>query len=190
MAYIPLMEQMKFVGHYLIIAIYLEKQFLMNKENLLNEALNRYFKSVKESHPNLIEREILEIAANLAIKEVEKKLGEGTKLINTNDGPISRVDHKWQQEKGSNISNDGFFIAEEDLRLRGGGEVLGTKQSGFMDFRLANPYEHHDLLLAAADDAKLILHQDPHFTTERGKALCHLLYLFEYDKQIQYAKAG
>ena len=81
----------------------------MNKENLLNEALNRYFKSVKESHPNLIEREILEIAANLAIKEVEKKLGEGTKLINTNDGPISRVDHKWQQEKGSNISNDGFF---------------------------------------------------------------------------------
>ena len=103
------MEQMKFVGHYLIIVIYLEKQFLMNKENLLNEALNRYFKSVKESHPNLIEREILEIAANLAIKEVEKKLGEGTKLINTNDGPISRVDHKWQQEKGSNISNDGFF---------------------------------------------------------------------------------
>ena len=81
----------------------------MNKENLLNEALNRYFKSVKESHPNLIEREILEIAANLAIKEVEKKLGEGTKLINTNDGPISRVDHKWQQEKGSNISSDGFF---------------------------------------------------------------------------------
>ena len=43
------------------------------------------------------------------LDEVEKKLGEGTKPINTNDGPISRVDHKWQQEKGSNISNDGFF---------------------------------------------------------------------------------
>ncbi len=87
-------------------------------------------------------------------------------------------------------SNDGFFIAEEDLRLRGGGEMLGTKQSGFMDFRLANPYEHHDLLLAASDDAKLIFNQDPHFTTERGKALRVLLYLFEYDKQLQYAKAG
>lgn len=87
-------------------------------------------------------------------------------------------------------SNDGFFIAEEDLRLRGGGEVLGTKQSGFMDFRIANPYEHHDLLLAAADDAKLILHNDPKLESERGKALKILLYLFEYDRQIQYAKAG
>lgn len=87
-------------------------------------------------------------------------------------------------------SNDGFFIAEEDLRLRGGGEILGTKQSGFMDFRIANPYEHHDLLLAAADDAKLIMHQDPLLTSARGKALKTLLYLFEYDKQIQYVKAG
>ncbi len=77
-------------------------------------------------------------------------------------------------------SNDGFFIAEEDLRLRGGGEVLGTKQSGFMDFKLANPYEHHDLLLAASDDAKLILNQDPKFETERGKALKLLGDIFEY----------
>ena len=74
------------------------------KEQMLNEALNRYYNQVKEVHPNLSDRDILEMAANMAITEVE-----GTKTIHTNDGhELSRVDHAWQQSKGSKISDDGF----------------------------------------------------------------------------------
>jgi ATP-dependent DNA helicase RecG len=87
-------------------------------------------------------------------------------------------------------SNDGFFIAEEDLRLRGSGEILGTKQSGLMEFRIANPYEHHELLLTASKDAQLILHEDPFLQSDRGKALHILLHLFEYDRHMHYLRAG
>ncbi len=87
-------------------------------------------------------------------------------------------------------SNDGFYLAEEDLRLRGGGEVLGTKQSGLPNFKIANLTEHFDLLKAANDDSKLIMQTDPDLQTTRGKALRTLLYLFEYDSQMKYLKVG
>ena len=78
-------------------------------------------------------------------------------------------------------SEDGFLIAEKDLELRGGGEVLGTRQSGFTNFKLANLDYHARLLDIANKDAKLILNTDPELKTPRGKALHHLLYLFEQD---------
>jgi ATP-dependent DNA helicase RecG len=81
-------------------------------------------------------------------------------------------------------SDDGFIIAEEDLKLRGGGEVLGTKQSGLPQFRTAILPEDNDLLFTARDDVKYILEMDPKLTSTRGLALRELLYLFEYDKQI------
>lgn len=87
-------------------------------------------------------------------------------------------------------TEDGFSIAEEDLMLRGSGEVLGTRQSGMPLFRMAQFPEHAELLLAARDDAKLILHRDATLSTARGLALRSLLYLFEYDTQIQYLKSG
>ncbi|NDF12732.1 MAG: ATP-dependent DNA helicase RecG [Proteobacteria bacterium] len=87
-------------------------------------------------------------------------------------------------------TEDGFRIAEEDLMLRGSGEVLGTRQSGMPLFRVAQFPEHGELLLAARDDAKLILHRDSALATARGLALRNLLYLFEYDTQIQYLKSG
>jgi ATP-dependent DNA helicase RecG len=87
-------------------------------------------------------------------------------------------------------SDDGFRIAEEDLRLRGAGEVLGTRQSGLPEFRIAELGAHGDLLATARDDAKLILERDPTLKTERGEALRHLLYLFERDSAIQYLQSG
>lgn len=87
-------------------------------------------------------------------------------------------------------SNDGFYLAEEDLRLRGGGEILGTKQSGLPDFKVASLYDHFDLLKAANDDARLIMHNDQSLKTRRGEALRVLLYLFGYDSQVKYLQAG
>lgn len=87
-------------------------------------------------------------------------------------------------------TEDGFVIAEEDLKLRGGGEVLGTRQSGLPEFRIADLPRDEALLSAARDDARLILNQDPELATERGKALRHLLYLYERDEAIRLLKAG
>ncbi len=87
-------------------------------------------------------------------------------------------------------TDDGFRIAEEDLRLRGAGEVLGTRQSGLPDFRLADIGAHEELMLAARDDAKLALERDPHLSSERGRALRVLLYLFERDAAVAYSRSG
>jgi ATP-dependent DNA helicase RecG len=87
-------------------------------------------------------------------------------------------------------TEDGFRIAEEDLRLRGGGDVLGTRQSGVPGFRLAQLAVHGDLLRTARDDAALILARDPDLASERGQALRTLLYLFERDEAIRLLGAG
>ncbi len=87
-------------------------------------------------------------------------------------------------------TEDGFRIAEEDLMLRGSGELLGTKQSGMPGFKIARFPEHGELLLAARDDVKLLLAHDPRLESPRGKALRTLLYLFEYDAQMQYLAGG
>ena len=87
-------------------------------------------------------------------------------------------------------TEDGFLIAEKDLELRGGGDILGVKQSGVTDFKIANLAAHGDLLAAARDDAKLIITRDPKLENERGEALKTLLYLFERDQAIQYFRSG
>ena len=87
-------------------------------------------------------------------------------------------------------TEDGFRIAEEDLRLRGAGEMLGTQQSGLPIFRIADLAVHGDLLATARDDASLIMNRDPHLQTPRGDALRHLLYLFERDEAIRLLASG
>lgn len=87
-------------------------------------------------------------------------------------------------------TEDGFVIAEEDLRLRGGGEILGTRQSGLPEFKLADLSLHGDLLAAARDDAALILARDPDLTSDRGQALRVLLYLFERDAAVHTLRSG
>jgi ATP-dependent DNA helicase RecG len=87
-------------------------------------------------------------------------------------------------------TEDGFRIAEEDLRLRGAGEVLGTRQSGLPTLRLADLAVHEELVAVAHDDARLVLERDPHLESARGQALRTLLYLFRCDEAAQYLRAG
>ncbi len=87
-------------------------------------------------------------------------------------------------------TDDGFVIAEEDLRLRGAGELLGTRQSGLVEFRIADLAFHAELLAAARDDAKLVLTQDPGLKSPRGEALRVLLYLFGRDEAVKYLRTG
>lgn len=87
-------------------------------------------------------------------------------------------------------TDDGFRIAEEDLRLRGEGDVLGTRQSGMPGFRLALPEVHGELLAVARDEAKLALARDPGFSSERAEALRLLLYLFGREEAVRLMRAG
>jgi len=87
-------------------------------------------------------------------------------------------------------TEDGFAIAEEDLKLRGGGEVLGTRQSGLPAFRIASLPEQQALLEAARDQARLTLARDPELKGEDAEALKLLLYLFERDDAIKLMRAG
>ena len=87
-------------------------------------------------------------------------------------------------------TEDGFRIAEEDLRLRGSGELLGTRQSGMPVFRLADLAAHGELIAMARDDAKLTLARDPGLASPRGQALRLLLYLFERNEAIRLLAAG
>jgi ATP-dependent DNA helicase RecG len=87
-------------------------------------------------------------------------------------------------------TEDGFLIAEKDLELRGGGEVLGARQSGMPEFRVAEVPNFAELLAAARDDARLVLNQDPDLQSPRGEALRLLLYLFECDEAIRLFRAA
>jgi ATP-dependent DNA helicase RecG len=87
-------------------------------------------------------------------------------------------------------TEDGFLIAEKDLELRGGGEVMGARQSGVPEFRVADVPGYPDLLAAARDDATLILTRDPKLLSPRGQHLRHLLYLFECDEAIRLFRAA
>ncbi len=87
-------------------------------------------------------------------------------------------------------TEDGFRIAEEDLKLRGAGELLGTRQSGLPELRLADLSLHGDLLAAARDDVTAILASDPELAGARGAALRVLLYLFQRDLAVTFLRSG
>ena len=87
-------------------------------------------------------------------------------------------------------TDDGFILAEEDLKLRGAGELLGARQSGIISFKMADPAIQNDLLWTATKDAQTILSLDSTLTGPRGQALRILLYLFQKDTELQTLKAG
>jgi ATP-dependent DNA helicase RecG len=87
-------------------------------------------------------------------------------------------------------TTDGFRIAEEDLKLRGEGDVLGTRQSGLPGYRIARSEVHAQLITQARDEALRIMKDDPKLKGERGEALRVLLYLFERDEAVPLIGAG
>ncbi|MEM1130231.1 MAG: ATP-dependent DNA helicase RecG [Pseudomonadota bacterium] len=87
-------------------------------------------------------------------------------------------------------TEDGFRIAEEDLAIRGYGDLIGTAQSGMPRFRIADPEHQTALMAAARDDARVLLGRDPKLETSRGAAARILLWLLEQDKALIYLGAG
>ncbi|MFA7597081.1 MAG: ATP-dependent DNA helicase RecG [Novosphingobium sp.] len=87
-------------------------------------------------------------------------------------------------------TQDGFRLAEEDLKLRGGGELLGTRQSGDTPFNVANLEQIQRLLPLAHDDARLLVERDGGLSSPRGEAARILLYLFERDWGVQLLRGG
>ena len=98
------------------------------------------------------------------------------------------TDNARQRLKIMRETQDGFVIAEEDLRIRGSGDLLGTRQSGLPNFKLVDFSEHKDLLSIAKDDTKLVLNSDPELKTRRGQNLRMLLYIFEKDLGVNLLK--
>jgi ATP-dependent DNA helicase RecG len=87
-------------------------------------------------------------------------------------------------------TDDGFLIADEDFRLRGGGDALGTRQAGLPGYRLADPVDHESLLHMAHRDAAVLLSRDPKLDTPRGRAVRLLLNLFERNAAMRTLAAG
>ncbi len=87
-------------------------------------------------------------------------------------------------------TDDGFVIAEEDLKLRGSGEVLGTRQSGLENLRLASVFQQQEMLSIVRQDALNIIKTDEKLSSPKGQAIQNLLYLFEKDKCLPLILAG
>jgi ATP-dependent DNA helicase RecG len=87
-------------------------------------------------------------------------------------------------------TEDGFRISEEDLAMRGAGDVIGTAQSGLPRFRIADLERQTALMALAQSDARKLLHNDPKLETERGQAARVLLWLMEQDKAIRLISVG
>ena len=126
-----------------------------------------------------------------ALHQLRGRVGrndEDSSCILLYDDPLSEIAKKRIDVMRN--SNDGFKIAEEDLKIRGMGDILGTKQSGIPEFRIADLNIDRDLLITAAKDAAMIVATDPHLKLERGKNLRILLYLMGQDQAVNNLSSG
>ena len=125
------------------------------------------------------------------LHQLRGRVGRGTKAsscVLLYRGPLGETAQA--RLKIMRETEDGFRIAEEDLKLRGEGDLLGTQQSGVPSFRIASMEHHGALMETARDDARLILTTDPDLTSRRGEALRCLLYLFGKDDAVRLLRAG
>ena len=125
------------------------------------------------------------------LHQLRGRVGRGAEAsycILVYDEPLSEVARRRIETLCA--SDDGFAIAEEDLKLRGGGDTLGTRQSGLPSFRLADPASHRHLIEPARDDAALLLERDPELQGPRGRAARLLLHLFEAEASIPTIGSG
>lgn len=120
------------------------------------------------------------------LHQLRGRVGRGAKasacilLYGSSNGENGLGDTARERLETLRRTEDGFEIAEEDFRLRGGGDPLGLRQSGFPAYRFADPIRHRSLMLAAADDARMILDRDPDLTSSRGEAIRILEALFDW----------
>lgn len=124
------------------------------------------------------------------LHQLRGRVGRGTKpssCVLLYQGPLgetSRARIEIMRE-----TDDGFRIADEDLRLRGPGDLLGVRQSGLPDFKVADLMHHQDLLAIAHKDATMLCDQDQDLKSPRGQAIRTLLYLFEKDEAIRFLRS-
>ena len=102
--------------------------------------------------------------------------------------PLSALSKK--RLEAMRATNDGFDLSEQDLNLRGGGEILGIRQSGLPDTHFVDYGLHGDLIATARKDAQFLLDEDPHLSSSRGQAVRTLLYLFDRDQVAPLIKVG
>jgi len=125
------------------------------------------------------------------LHQLRGRVGRGTKqstCILLFDGPLTE-----NAKRRINVmkeTNDGFKIAEEDLSIRGAGEILGTRQSGLPNFRLTDLNVHKSLMTQAREMAIKIVDKDPELSSDQGKTLRLLLHLFNNQVAIDYLKSG
>ena len=125
------------------------------------------------------------------LHQLRGRVGRGTKesicilLYSSNIGNIAKERLSVMRE-----TNDGFIISEKDLKLRGAGEVLGTKQSGGEMFKVLDINIHENLIKIANKEAKLIINKNPTLSGDTGDNLKILLYMFDQDKAIKLINSG
>jgi len=125
------------------------------------------------------------------LHQLRGRIGRGNKksvcilLYDQRIGDIARERLKVMRE-----TNNGFIISEKDLKLRGAGEILGTKQSGGQMFKILDISKHENLIKIANQNSKLIINENPNLSGNEGKKIKNLLYLFGQDKAINLIKTG
>ena len=137
---------------------------------------------------------IIENAERFGLSQLHQlrgRVGRGAKTstcILLFNGPLT--ENAKRRIKIMKETNDGFKIAEEDLDIRGAGEILGSKQSGVPNFKLSNLDKHKHLLEEARETAIKTIKDDPQLKSSLGKAQRVLLHLFRNDVAIDYLKTG
>lgn len=165
------------------------------KETVLNK-----FSDVESGVNLIVTTTVIEVGIDVSAATViviENSENFGLSQLHQLRGRVGRSDKKSycillygkkfgpRQKERLNVmkdSNDGFYIAEEDLRIRGSGELLGTKQSGFPELRVTDLNFDSDLLKIANKNAQLILKRDPTLQNEKSEKYRVLLKLFGYDE--------